>query len=114
MTDPPAPKTFSYGVRKCPECGDDFIATNPAQGFCATGHQKAFHIRNATRGKIALPLVQAWRLGKNGRTEDRAFAFSQLCALADTWNREDRTAGRRPDIIVMRKRKSNWSAADIG
>jgi hypothetical protein len=108
------PKTFNYGRRRCPECGEAFTARNPAQGFCCTDHQKRFHMIEAQRGKIATPLLQVWRKGKNGRSEDTAYALSQLSALADKWNAQDRAAGRRADIIVSRKRREKWSAADVG
>jgi len=109
----PRPPRIVNAARTCPECGAGFTAHHGRQLFCTPGHQTAFHQRNARRGKVALPLLQVWRRGKNGRTEDTAYAFQQLCALADMWNAEDRTAGRRPDLTVTTKRLSLWNFADV-
>jgi ribosomal protein S27AE len=98
--------------RICPECGQRFKAHHGRQRFCETAHKTAFHARNRDRGKVAIPLVQIWRLGKNGKTAERSYAFSQLCALTDLWNEEDRNAGRRPDLVVKAKMRAGWIAAD--
>lgn len=98
--------------RICPQCGVAFVATHGRQGFCTGEHQKAFHETNKVRGQLALPLLQSWRLSKNGSNDDRRFAFAQLCALADIWNAEDKEAGRRPELIVRARRLDGWAAAD--
>lgn len=101
------------GQGTCPECSRPFARKNAAQMFCITEHQMAFHRRNAQRGRIAMPFVQAFRRGKRGRTEDTAYALDQLCKLADRWNGEDKAAKRRPDLIVTAKRVVGWTEADL-
>lgn len=100
--------------RTCPECGENFTAKNGKQVFCSSPHREAFYDTMAIRGKMAIPLLLVQRRGKNGRTEDTAYAMSQLSKLADRWNTEDRQRGRRPDIIVKGKRAQFWVAADLG
>lgn len=107
-----AKKTFS---RKCLECGQPFQAVKAEGRFCCTKHQQAFHNLSMTRGKIAMPLLMGWRSARN-RTVDKAtgsWAFTELCALADEWNRQDREAGRTPAFeYITAKKRSGWKAAD--
>ena len=98
--------------RVCPECGAGFIAHHGRQAFCSSAHKAAFEARNASRGKIVLPLLQVFRKGKRGRSEATAYAFSQICALADLWNEQDRLAGRRPDVVTDERRRNRWAAVD--
>ena len=81
--------------------------------FCCPAHQIAFHNRSSKRGRVVTPFLQMWRTGKRGRTELTAYALAQLSMLADKWNAEDRAAGRRPDVLVNRRKATNWSAADL-
>jgi hypothetical protein len=97
----------------CPECGVKFTPTYAGQTFCTYDHRKAFHLLNKVRGQVALPFLLSWRGGKRGRTEDNAYAFQQLCQLADRWREEDKVAGRRSDLIVTKKRLGNWAAVDL-
>lgn len=98
----------------CPECGVEFTPKHHLQVFCGSAHQAAFHQRSATRGKVLLPLALSYRRGKNGKSGDSTYAFAEMCALLDLWNREDREAGRRPDIVVTNKRKAGWKGVDHG
>lgn len=100
--------------RTCPECGVAFKATHGRQAFCLPQHKETFHNRQSKRGKVAISLVQVWRAGKNRKGgEDATFAFREVCALADRWNQEDKAAGRRPDLVVTRKRRNGWSGVDL-
>lgn len=101
-------------LRVCPECGKRFTAHHGRQAFCEGAHQRAFHDRNSSRGKVALPLLQVWRQGKRGATDDTRYALQELSALADQWNAEDKAAGRQPALIVTGKRTAHWRAADVG
>jgi ribosomal protein S27AE len=100
--------------RICPECGVTFTATHGKQVFCEPVHKEAFHHTMKMRGKVAMPFVLVWRSGKRGRTDDTAYALSELSRLADMWNTEDAACGRRPDLIVSAKNREEWRAADIG
>jgi len=82
--------------------------------FCLPAHQIAFHNRSSKRGRVAMPFLQMWRTGKHGRSELTAYALSQLSAMADKWNTEDREAGRRPDMLVAIRKNRGWSAVDLG
>lgn len=99
--------------RICPECGDEFTATHGRQVFCCTEHQDRFHTTMKVRGKVAMPFVMTWRMGKRGRTDATSYAMSELCALADQWAAEDKACGRRPDLIVSAKMREGWRAPDI-
>ena len=99
--------------RVCPECGAGFVAHHGRQRFCQSAHQTAFHGRNKQRGQVLLPLAQVFRMGKRGKTVDRAFAFGEMCRLLDMWNAEDKDSGRRPELVVTVKRRKGWTAADM-
>ena len=100
--------------RRCPECGEPFRATHGRQAFCTTAHKETFHNRQQKRGKVMMSLAQVWRAGKRKASDDSRFAFAEMCALLDGWNRDDNAAGRRPDIMVKNRRAAGWSAADVG
>jgi hypothetical protein len=101
------PKLIS---RTCAECGQSFKCAPGPKKFCSNEHRKAFDNRNRARGYLIVPLVQMWRKGKNGRTEDTAYALQQMARLADLWNEEDKAAGRRPDLVVSRRNQACWDA----
>ena len=107
-----APETSNLAL-VCPECGKSFVPNTHRSVFCLPSHQRQFHDRNRIRGQVAIPFLLSWRQGKRGRTEDTAYALAQLSAMADKWAAEDRAEGRRPDMIVSRKRLDCWSAADL-
>lgn len=106
------PTLKSWGRRVCPECGETFTATHHAQGFCTTDHQQAFHNLMAKRGKVMTSLVLSWRRGR-GSSDVAKYAFEQMSALADIYNAEDVAAGRRPGLVVERKRATMWQAVDV-
>jgi hypothetical protein len=85
--------------RTCPECAQAFETVRLDQTFCTPAHKAAFANRNHARGRGGLTqLALAWRAARN-RTGDRdagARAYRELCALLDTYLREDREAGRDP------------------
>lgn len=96
----------------CPECGERFTAASEAR-FCSDAHKNAFHNRSAKRGKVAMPLLLAWRMGRGGGDAAK-YAFAELCALADKWNAEDRKEGRAPmSAFIAPKMQSGWKAADL-
>lgn len=100
--------------RTCAECGEAFKGPRDAR-FCTTAHRNAYHNRAMKRGKVAMPLVLAWRNGKNksGR-EVGSWAFRELCAAADMWNAEDRKAGRMMAWDFVRpKMAEGWKALDL-
>lgn len=107
--------------RTCAECAAEFKGERTAR-FCSSAHRTAYHNRSMKRGKVAMPLMLAWRTGKNhtknrgnvGQRDVAAWAFGQLCALADVWNDEDRAAGRMPSWqFVQPKMDANWRAVDL-
>lgn len=99
--------------RTCPECGERFIAHHGRQRFCKPAHKSAFSARNRERGKMIVPLLQVWRTGRNRANGGAGkYAFSNICALIDLWNEEDRKAGRRPEVQVRDRISSGWTAVD--
>lgn len=107
----PAPKYR----RACPECAKAFLGPRDAK-FCTPECKTSFHNRMKARGQAAIPLLLAWRGGKSRRGDpSAAYAFAQLCALADIWNAQDRTAGRiAPGDYIKGKMDAGWRAVDLG
>ena len=76
----------------CQNCG----ATTPARKlFCDDTCRDGFYNRMSKRGRVALPLLLAWRTGRGSGASAKA-AFAELCAYADHCNAEDRAANRPP------------------
>lgn len=101
-------------IQHCPECGAAFVPHHGAQSFCTPDHQRAFHIRSAQRGKIALPFVLTMRRGKKrGNDPNAAYAFRELCRMADLWTEQDKANGRRSELLVAKKARDGWSAVDL-
>lgn len=95
----------------CGECGQP--CPSPKARFCTPAHRFAFHNRMKARGQSLAPLVMAWRMGR-GSGGAAKYAFTELCALADRWNAEDRAAGRigAADFIST-KMLMGWKACDL-
>jgi len=100
--------------RTCPECASEFTPTNGRQEFCTGEHREAHYARQANRGKILVDLAQAYRLGKRQSGEVSTFAFREMCSLLDTYNAEDRDAGRLPAAVAERRMNAGWRACDVG
>jgi hypothetical protein len=93
----------------CPECGTRFDIKRAGQTFCNSGCQVAFNNRALSRGQALVTLALTWRGGRSSR--DAAVklaskeAFSQLAALTDRYNAEDRAAGRPPGYETFIRRR---------
>lgn len=105
--------TPSNAERVCPNCSAVFTAHHGRQVFHSAACQTDFHQTMKSRGKVALPFVLTWRMGKRGRTDATSYALTELCSLADAWRAEDAACGRRPDLIVKAKMREGWRAVDI-
>ena len=101
-------RTWKGAPRACMECGSSFNPTHPKGMFCQPSHQVAFHNRNGKRGRVAIPLAQAWRAPRGSKDPaaraTAKTALGQLCRLIDQYNREDREAGR-PSAVAYITRK---------
>lgn len=109
-----ARSTPNLPARLCPQCGINFKPTHGRQRFCCSAHKLAFEVTARQRGAILEAFVLTWRQGKNGKTEDTAYALQQLSKMADKWNAEDKAKGRNASRVVAQKRRDNWDAADLG
>jgi hypothetical protein len=110
-TEPPKARKKAFR-HVCPECAVTFIGARDTR-FCTTAHKDSFWNREAKRGKVAMPLMRAWRGGR-GSGDVARYAFTELCALADRWNAEDRDAGRLSAVEFVRpKMRQGWKAADL-
>lgn len=78
----------------------------PKNSFCSPACREAFYNRMSKRGRVAMPLLLAWRAGRGsgGSSKD---AFKELCAYADHCNAEDRAEQRPPMAQLMRNRASS-------
>jgi len=107
---------------KCAECGIEFDGRSSLKAgghdakFCCVAHKNTYRNRHLKRGAVAIPLLLAWRGAKSKRGDATgAYAFGELCRLADEWNAEDRAAGREAgyDYIRTGKLRDGWSATDL-
>lgn len=89
-------------MSKCQNCGAE---TTAGRLFCPERCRDDFYNRMSKRGRVAMPLVLAWRAGRGSKGGAQA-AFQELCAYADECNAEDRTDGRPPmsELIGYRQR----------
>lgn len=86
----------------CAECGGRFPKNRPQQQFCCPAHKTAYQNRLAVQGRAVVAFAKAWRsgrnLGKGPEAEDQREvarqALSELCAILDSFNAEDKAAGR--------------------
>jgi hypothetical protein len=88
--------TAARPLRHCAECGAEFAANRPQQQFCQPAHKTAFQNRAAVEGRAIVALAKAWRAARN-RKEDRqigADCLAELSAILDSFNADDRKAGR--------------------
>lgn len=69
----------------CLNCGAPVIATRSNRRYCDDDCKRQFHRRNEIRGGKLMPRLTAWRKsrGKNG-------GLSEICAMLDDWDKEDR------------------------
>lgn len=79
----------------CAECGMKFTPVKSWQQFCCKAHKAAYGNRHAAEGKVIAALVKAWRL-KRGTGAVAKEAFAELCSIVDSFNADDRVAGRPP------------------
>jgi hypothetical protein len=100
--------------RVCAQCSGAFQPAKPWQAFCGSVCQQRFHDIDAKRGKVLVGLFQVGRTSKSGKTELNHYALAQAQALADMWNRVDKANGRNPALVIERKRRDGWVAADVG
>jgi hypothetical protein len=84
----------------CQNCGNECPAKN---SFCAQTCREAFYNRMSKRGRVAMPLLLAWRAGRGSGGSSKT-AFAELCAYADHCNAEDKEKNRPPmaDLICNR------------
>ena len=91
--------------RVCPFCGKRFAPRETTQDFCSPAHCTAFHQAMRKWPQIIMPMAVAWRSGKHGATPDSTYGLKHMAAL----ERE----GPGGVIIVERKMRAMWSAADL-
>lgn len=100
----------------CAECGAKFPRTRADSAFCTEAHKSAFHNRSSKVGRSLVPLLQAWRAGRNikGSTPkakalkaSASRAFSEACRILDEVNSQDSQADRTPKLNYLRRR---WAA----
>lgn len=99
--------TKTFGKHVCQFCGMTFVATHNRQTtFCAIAHKKASNDLDKIRGRVLVKLVQTMRMGKKSKDPAIkaavAYAFQEVSALGDRYNREDREAGRPSAVGITR------------
>lgn len=93
MTDAPARRP-----RLCPECSlpiERKSSRGPVPVFCCSAHKVAFNNRQTVRGRTIVSLAMAWRQ-QRGKKGVGSSAFEEMNRILDSFNAEDREAGRPP------------------
>lgn len=95
----------------CAECGQSFTFDGRKTTFCSSPCKTAFQNRQLGRGRALVAMAQAWRLGRHTKNPSAkaaaSFAFEQLAALADVYNREDAAAGRPSALAYIAQLKAS-------
>lgn len=102
----PKPSISERAAEKvCPECGGPVARTSTrgrAPTFCCTEHKIAFRNRLTAQGSALAGLIKAWRIDRGSGDIAKA-AFAEICAIADHFNAEDRSAARpRADLYAAK------------
>ena len=84
----------------CPNCGNPFKRKSYQQSFCGKECKIAFQNRAAAEGRAIVALAKAWRASRNAKAnrEIGAQCLAELCSILDSFNSEDRAAGRPSPI----------------
>lgn len=90
-----APEKAPKG-RNCPECGQTFSTNHPTKRFCTPAHKQTYANREAAQGKVIASLAKAIRLKRGSGVKE---ALSEYNRIVDSFNAEDREAGR-PNAAV--------------
>ena len=85
----------------CPECGCTFATGHRTKRFCTPQHKQDYANREAAQGKVIASFVKAWRLGRGSKGVAKA-AFAELCTIVDSFNAEDKAAGRPPASLYVK------------
>lgn len=92
-----APKSEPKG-RICPECGSTFSTNHPTKRFCTPAHKQAYANREAAQGKVIASLAKAIRLKRGSGVKE---ALSEYNRIIDSFNAEDRAAGRPSAAVYV-------------
>jgi hypothetical protein len=90
----------AFSVRKCVECGTEFMPTRKASRFCTTKPCKLAHqSRQLAQGVPLVPLVKAWAMTRHAKPGTRGAAINryarrEMTAIASLFNAADAEAGR--------------------
>lgn len=99
----------------CPNCGAPTkrkSATGPRPTYCSTECRKASGNRDLARGSVIVKLAQAWRINR-GQGPVAQEAFAEFIAILDSFNAEDKEAGRpRADIAAAKLLDSGFRYID--
>lgn len=89
----------------CPNCGGQVVRKSergPRPVYCSTACRKAKGNRDLARGGVIVTLAQAWRINR-GQGEVAQAAFAEFVSILDSFNAEDREAGRpRADVAAAK------------
>lgn len=93
----------------CPECGARFAQAHHRQMFCTPAHKSAFGNRQTGRAAV-VQLGQVWRAARGSKDpavrEAGKLAFALMCRSLDSFNTEDRLAGRMNAVALFIRRQA--------
>lgn len=69
--------------RKCLWCGEAFTTDHPTKQFCSTAHKNEAGNYMASRGKVIMPMVLAWRAKRGRAGTSGAAAYQEMQQFVD-------------------------------
>lgn len=102
----PAPSLRTRANEKvCPNCGGEVVRRSdrgPMPTFCSATCKQEHANRHIVEGRAVIALLKAWRIDRAQGPIAKA-AFSELNKILDTFNAQDREAGRpRADLYAAK------------
>lgn len=86
---------------ECPWCAS-IVPSEKVRGepkaFCTDNCRTSYNNKMKSRGQAVVALAMTWRAGRGSSDLSKA-AYAELCSILDSFNAEDREAGRPPVSI---------------
>lgn len=69
--------------RKCLWCGERFETDHPSKSYCSRAHKDAAGNYFASRGKVIVPILLAWRAKRGRKGTSGAAAYQEMQQFMD-------------------------------
>lgn len=94
-------------ARRCQWCSEPFHSDHPTKLFCSKQHKEAFGNYMASRGKVLMPIVMAWRATRGRKGSGGDDAFREMTEFVDKCVAELVDQGSQPIIHHYRKTRQS-------